>query len=69
MTRDSIKSITDLYMPSYSKLVEMQREINQLKRCVKNALNHRPLPTDPYQEFVKMVSPETLEEWRKENES
>jgi len=51
------------YIPSYEKLVELEHKINQLERCVKSALDYRPLPTDPYQEFVRKVCPQVLAEW------
>lgn len=42
---------------------EFREEIRKLKKCMKFALDLRPLPTDPLQQFVKEVCPDVLKEW------
>ncbi len=47
-------------------LNEANERVHYLTQCVKEALNYRPLPTDPYQVFVRKRAPEVLDEWNNE---
>jgi len=44
---------------------ELLMENNRLRECLMCALSYRPLPTDPFQLYVKERCPDVIEAWEK----
>ena len=40
-------------------------EIRKLRECLMCALSYRPLPTDPFQLYVKERCPDVIKAWKK----
>jgi hypothetical protein len=51
---------------SASEVRRLKDENNVLRGCLKEALNYRPLPTDPLQTYIMQRCPDVVEEWNDE---
>jgi hypothetical protein len=50
-------------------VIRLAKEVATLRMCVKEALNYRPLSTDPYQVYVRDRCPSVIDEWENEQNS
>jgi len=42
----------------------LYEENRLLRQCLMHALNYRPLPSDPLQEFIMQRCPDVIKEWK-----